>query len=134
MKSGFVTIIGRPNVGKSTLLNAILGLLLEDAIPDEYLPKGKPLTEKVIKGIFTDDRGQIVFIDTPGVHKPLNDFGECLVDEAKIALPDSDLILFLVDGSEEAGKGDKWIAQNIITNKQGKYPRDYPAAYSLWEP
>ncbi len=108
MKSGFVTIIGRPNVGKSTLLNAILGQKIVIATDKAQT------TRKRIKGIFTDERGQIVFIDTPGVHKPLNDFGECLVDEAKIALPDSDLILFLVDGSEEAGKGDKWISENLL--------------------
>lgn len=108
MKSGFVTIIGRPNVGKSTLLNAILGQKIVIATDKAQT------TRKRIKGIFTDERGQIVFIDTPGVHKPLNDFGECLVDEAKIALPDSDLILFLVDGSEPVGKGDKWIIENLL--------------------
>ncbi|MBR1908686.1 GTPase Era [bacterium] len=111
MKSGFVTIIGRPNVGKSTLLNAILGQKIVIATDKAQT------TRKRIKGIFTDERGQIVFIDTPGVHKPLNDFGECLVDEAKIALPDSDLILFLVDGSEPAGKGDKWISDNLLSVK-----------------
>ena len=71
-------------------------------------------TRKRIKGIYTTEQGQIVFIDTPGVHKPLNKLGEFLLDEAKIAVPDADLILFLVDGSEPAGKGDKWIAQNIL--------------------
>lgn len=115
MKSGFVTIIGRPNVGKSTLLNAILGQKIVIATDKAQT------TRKRIKGIFTDERGQIVFIDTPGVHKPLNDFGECLVDEAKIALPDSDLILFLVDGSEPAGKGDKWISENLLSTQTPIY-------------
>lgn len=108
MKSGFTAIIGRPNVGKSTLLNQILGQKIVIATDKAQT------TRKRIKGIYTADEGQIVFIDTPGVHKPLNKLGEFLLDEAKIAVPDADLILFLVDGSEPAGKGDKWIAQNIL--------------------
>ena len=108
MKSGFVTIIGRPNVGKSTLLNQILGQKIVIATDKAQT------TRKRIKGILTKEEGQIVFIDTPGVHKPLNKLGEFLLDEAKIAVPDADLILFLVDGSEPAGKGDKWIAKNIL--------------------
>ena len=108
MKSGFVTIIGRPNVGKSTLLNQILGQKIVIATDKAQT------TRKRIKGILTNERGQIVFVDTPGVHKPLNKLGEFLLDEAKVAVPDSDLIIFLVDGSDIAGKGDKWIAENII--------------------
>ncbi len=108
MKSGFVTILGRPNVGKSTLLNQVLGQKIVIATDKAQT------TRKRIKGIYTTDKGQIVFVDTPGVHKPLNKLGEFLLDEAKIAIPDADLILFLVDGSEPAGKGDKWIAQNLL--------------------
>lgn len=108
MKSGFVAIIGRPNVGKSTILNQILGQKIVITTDKAQT------TRKRIKGIYTTEKGQIVFIDTPGVHKPLNKLGEFLLDEAKIAVPDADLILFLVDGSEPAGKGDKWIAQNIL--------------------
>ncbi|CCY24224.1 gTPase Era [Brachyspira sp. CAG:484] len=108
MKSGFTAIIGRPNVGKSTLLNKILGQKIVIATDKAQT------TRKRIKGIYTTTEGQIVFIDTPGVHKPLNKLGEFLLDEAKVAVPDADLILFLVDGSEPAGKGDKWIAQNIL--------------------
>ena len=108
MKSGFTAIIGRPNVGKSTLLNKILGQKIVITTDKAQT------TRKRIKGIYTTEEGQIVFIDTPGVHKPLNKLGEFLLDEAKIAVPDADLILFLVDGSEPAGKGDKWIAQNIL--------------------
>lgn len=107
-KSGFVAIIGRPNVGKSTLLNQILGQKIVITTDKAQT------TRKRIKGIFTTDEGQIVFIDTPGVHKPLNKLGQFLLDEAKIAVPDADLILFLVDGSEPAGKGDKWIVENIL--------------------
>lgn len=108
MKSGFVAIIGRPNVGKSTLLNQILGQKIVIATDKAQT------TRKRIKGILTNEQGQIVFVDTPGVHKPLNKLGEFLLDEAKIAVPDADVILFLVDGSEPAGKGDNWIAQNIL--------------------
>lgn len=108
MKSGFTAIIGRPNVGKSTLLNQILGQKIVITTDKAQT------TRKRIKGIYTTDKGQIVFVDTPGVHKPLNKLGEFLLDEAKVAVPDADLILFLVDGSEPAGKGDKWIAQNML--------------------
>lgn len=111
MKSGFVAIIGRPNVGKSTLLNQILGQKIVITTDKAQT------TRKRIKGILTTDEGQIVFIDTPGVHKPLNKLGEFLLDEAKIAVPDADVILFLVDGSDPAGKGDKWIAQNLLQTK-----------------
>lgn len=108
MKSGFTAIIGRPNVGKSTLLNCILGQKIVITTDKAQT------TRKRIKGIYTTEQGQIVFVDTPGVHKPLNKLGEFLLDEAKVAVPDADLILFLVDGSEPAGKGDRWIAENIL--------------------
>ncbi len=111
MKSGFTAIIGRPNVGKSTLLNQILGQKIVITTDKAQT------TRKRIKGILTTDEGQIVFVDTPGVHKPLNKLGEFLLDEAKIAVPDADVILFLVDGSDPAGKGDKWIAQNLLQTK-----------------
>ncbi len=108
MKCGFVTIIGRPNVGKSTLLNQILGQKIVITTDKAQT------TRKRIKGILTDEKGQIIFVDTPGIHRPLNKLGEFLMDEAKFAVPDADLILFLVDGSEPAGKGDKWIVENIL--------------------
>lgn len=108
MKSGFVAIIGRPNVGKSTLLNQILGQKIV------ITTNKAQTTRKRIKGILTTDEGQIVFVDTPGVHKPLNKFGEFLLDEAKVSVPDADLILFVVDGSDPAGKGDKWIVENVL--------------------
>ena len=108
MKCGFVTIIGRPNVGKSTLLNQILGQKIVITTDKAQT------TRKRIKGILTDEKGQVIFVDTPGIHRPLNKLGEFLMEEAKFAVPDADLILFLVDGSEPAGKGDKWIVENII--------------------
>ncbi len=108
-KSGFVSIIGRPNVGKSTMLNQVLGQKIVIATDKAQT------TRKRIKGILTNEKGQIVFVDTPGIHKPINKFGEFLLDEAKVSVPDSDLVLFLVDGSEPAGKGDKWIVENVIS-------------------
>ena len=108
MKSGFVAIVGRPNVGKSTLLNQILGQKIVIATDKAQT------TRKRIKGILTKPEGQIVFIDTPGIHKPLNKLGEFLMDEAKLSIPDADLIVFLVDGTEPAGKGDKWIVKNVL--------------------
>ena len=109
MKSGFVSIIGRPNVGKSTMLNQVLGQKIVIATDKAQT------TRKRIKGILTNKKGQIVFVDTPGIHKPINKFGEFLLDEAKVSVPDSDLVLFIVDGSEPAGKGDKWIVENVIS-------------------
>ena len=113
-KAGFVNIVGNPNVGKSTLLNQLLGQKIVITTDKAQT------TRKRIKGILTEDRGQIIFVDTPGVHRPLNKLGEFLLDEAKVAVPDADLVLFLVDGSEPAGKGDKWIVENIL--KQSKIP------------
>ena len=107
-KSGFVAVIGRPNVGKSTLLNTIVGQKIVIATDKAQT------TRRRIKGIFTNEEGQIVFIDTPGIHKPLDKLGEFLMDEAKCAIPDADLILFIVDVSEPAGAGDKWIAENLL--------------------
>ena len=107
-RSGFVSIIGRPNVGKSTLLNKILGQKIVIATNKAQT------TRRRIKGILTDDRAQVVFIDTPGVHKPLDKMGEFLVEEAKFAVSDTDLIIFLVDVSTSAGRGDKWIAKNLL--------------------
>jgi len=108
MKSGFTAIIGRPNVGKSTLLNKILGQKIVIATDKAQT------TRKQIRGILTDDRGQIVFVDTPGIHKPLNKLGDFLLEEAKTSVPDADLVLFLVDVNDLAGKGDNWIAENVL--------------------
>ena len=107
-KSGFAAVVGRPNVGKSTLMNKVLGQKIAIATDKAQT------TRKRIKGIFTNEDGQIVFIDTPGIHKPLDKLGEFLLDEAKFSIPDADVILFIVDGSEPAGAGDKWIVNNIL--------------------
>ena len=107
-KSGFAAVVGRPNVGKSTLMNRVLGQKIAIATDKAQT------TRRRIKGIFTNEEGQIVFIDTPGIHKPLDKLGEFLLDEAKFSIPDADVILFTVDGSEPAGAGDKWIVQNLL--------------------
>ncbi|MGD9580295.1 MAG: GTPase Era [Vampirovibrionia bacterium] len=111
-KSGFVTIVGRPNVGKSTLVNQILKQKV--AIMSDKVQT----TRRRLRGIFTDERGQIVFVDTPGIHKPIHKLGEFLMEETKLALPDADLVLFVVDATEPPGAGDRWIVQNIIEREK----------------
>lgn len=107
-KSGFVAIIARPNVGKSTLLNRLVGQKIAITTPVAQT------TRKNIKGIYSDCDSQIVFIDTPGIHKPLNKLGEALSEQTKSVLEDVDLILFLVDANDPAGLGDKWIVENYL--------------------
>ena len=103
MKSGFIALVGRPNVGKSTLLNAIMGRKIA-------ITSDKPQTTRnIIQGIYTDDDSQMIFIDTPGIHKPTNRLGKILNKEAYISMDDVDIILFLVDITENLGKGDKFI-------------------------
>lgn len=107
-KSGLVTIVARPNVGKSTLLNKILGQKVAIATPL------RQTTRKNLKGIYTDGNSQIVLIDTPGVHKPINELGKYLSSQSKDALSDTDLILFMVDATDVCGLGDKWIWDNYL--------------------
>jgi GTP-binding protein Era len=107
---GFVTIIARPNVGKSTLLNKLVGQKI--AITTNCAQT----TRTNIKGIVTDKTSQIIFTDTPGVHKPLHKLGEFLSVQSKKALEDCDLILFLVEGITPPGAGDKWIKENYLNN------------------
>lgn len=103
MKSGFIALVGRPNVGKSTLLNAIMGRKIA-------ITSDKPQTTRnIIQGIYTDDDSQMIFIDTPGIHKPKNRLGKILNKEAYISMDDVDIILFLMDITENLGKGDKFI-------------------------
>lgn len=113
-KSGVVALVARPNVGKSTLLNKIIGQKVAITTPL------KQTTRKNLKGIYTDSDCQIILIDTPGIHKPVNELGKYLSEQSKDALSNVDLILFLVDINEPAKKGDAWIFENYL--KEAKAP------------
>ena len=107
MKSGFVTIIGRPNTGKSTLINSIIKEKV--AIVSQ-----KPQTTRnLIQGIYNEDDTQIVFVDTPGIHKPVDKLGVALNSQAYYSINDVDVILLVVDASSEYGKGDKFIIDKL---------------------
>ncbi|WP_315071039.1 GTPase Era [uncultured Clostridium sp.] len=110
-KSGFVTIVGRPNVGKSTLLNYIMGEKLS-------IVSNKPQTTRNnIQTILTDDDYQMIFVDTPGIHKPKHKLGEYMVNSAKESTKDVDLVLFLTNPDEEIGRGDKFILETLKDKK-----------------
>lgn len=126
MRSGFIALVGRPNVGKSTLLNAIIGRKVA-------ITSDKPQTTRnLIQGIYTDENVQMVFVDTPGIHKPKNKLGKILNKEAYFSINDVDIILLVVDITEKLGKGDKFVLdvlKNVdkpvflIINKIDKLPR-----------
>lgn len=107
MKSGFVSIVGRPNVGKSTLLNNILETKLAITSPKAQT------TRNVIQGVYNDDDSQIVFVDTPGIHKPQNKLGTILNKKAYHMTDNVDLILFLVDVESGVGKGDMFVLEKL---------------------
>ena len=109
-KSGFVTLIGRPNVGKSTLMNHLIGQKI--AITSE-----KPQTTRNrIQTVYTDDRGQIIFLDTPGIHKAKNKLGEYMVSVAEHTLKEVDVILWLEEPGTYIGAGEQHILKvlNIV--------------------
>jgi GTP-binding protein Era len=126
MKSGFIALVGRPNVGKSTLLNAIMGKKVA-------ITSNKPQTTRnLIQGIYNDEDSQMVFVDTPGIHKPKHKLGKILNKQTYLTFNDVDVILFLVDITEKLGKGDMFVIdllKNVdipvilVINKIDKLPR-----------
>lgn len=107
-KSGFVTIVGRTNVGKSTLINLLVGEKIA------VMANKVQTTRTAIKGIVNRENSQIVFIDTPGIHKPKTKLNETMVETSFACIPDSDIVLFLVEAtSNEIGRGDKIILDKI---------------------
>ena len=111
MRSGYVSIVGRPNVGKSTLLNSILETKL--AITSNKAGT----TRNIIQGVYEDSDSQIVFVDTPGIHKPINKLGNILNKKAYSTSENVDLILFLVDVEAGIGKGDMFILDRLKEEK-----------------
>ena len=107
LKSGFVTLIGRPNVGKSTLMNHLIGQKIA-------ITSDKPQTTRNrIQTVYTDERGQIIFLDTPGIHKAKNKLGEYMVSVAEHTLKEVDVILWLVEPSTFIGAGERHIAEQL---------------------
>lgn len=111
-KSGFVSIVGRPNVGKSTLMNNVVGEKIA-------IMSDKPQTTRnTIQAVYTDEEAQIVFLDTPGIHKPKNKLGEFMVKSATDAFKNVDLVLFVVDDSKKIGPGDRKIIEELRNAKR----------------
>ena len=107
MKSGFVSIIGRPNTGKSTLLNSIV----KEKVA--IISQKPQTTRNLIQGIYNDEETQIVFVDTPGIHKPVDKMGAALNNQAYYSINDVDIVLFVVDASVSYGKGDQFIIDKL---------------------
>lgn len=110
-KSGFVGIVGRPNVGKSTLMNQLVGQKIAITSPIAQTTRNR------LRGILTTPEAQIIFVDTPGIHKPQHQLGEVLVKNAQSAMRSVDVLLFVVDSSVPAGRGDQFIADLASHNE-----------------
>jgi GTP-binding protein Era len=110
-KSGFVGIIGRPNVGKSTLMNQMVGHKVAIVSPVAQTTRNR------LQGILTTEEAQIIFVDTPGIHKPHHELGKVLVKNAINAINSVDIVLFVVDSSVEAGGGDRYIVELLEKTK-----------------
>ncbi|MBJ7294225.1 MAG: GTPase Era [Ilumatobacteraceae bacterium] len=125
MRSGFVTFVGRPNVGKSTLVNAMCGVKIS-------IVSNKPQTTRTrIRGIYHGPDSQVVFVDTPGIHKPVTLLGEKVNATALESAKDVDVVCLLVDATKPFGRGDQWVADHIdiskafvIVNKTDKATRE----------
>lgn len=106
-RSGLVALVGRPNVGKSTILNRILGQKVS-------IVSDKPQTTRAqVRGVLTRPDGQIVFVDTPGIHRPRTLMGERLNDTALHAVPDADVVCLVLDATAPVGGGDRWVADRV---------------------
>ncbi|MFN6460220.1 MAG: GTPase Era [Nostoc sp. DedVER02] len=110
-KSGFIGIVGRPNVGKSTLMNQLVGQKIAITSPVAQTTRNR------LRGILTTPEAQLIFVDTPGIHKPHHQLGEVLVQNAKIAIESVDVVLFVVDGAVACGSGDRYIAELLSRSK-----------------
>ncbi|MEG4585115.1 GTPase Era [Microcoleus sp. MOSTC5] len=110
-KSGFVGIVGRPNVGKSTLMNQLVGQKIAITSPVSQTTRNR------LRGILTTPEAQIIFVDTPGIHKPHHQLGKVLVQNARTAIQSVDVVLFVVDGSVESGGGDRYIVEILSNTK-----------------
>lgn len=110
-KSGFVAIIGRPNVGKSTLLNRVVGQKIA------IMSDKAQTTRNKIQGIYTTPEAQMIFIDTPGIHKPKHRLGDFMVDSALSTLREVDVIILMVNAEEKRGPGDNFIIEKLQGNK-----------------
>jgi len=110
-KSGFVAVIGRPNVGKSTLMNSLIGQKVA-------IMSDKPQTTRnKIMGVLTQQDAQIIFIDTPGIHKPKHKLGEYMLRAAEGSLREVDVILFVVDATADLGPGERYILENLANTR-----------------
>jgi GTP-binding protein Era len=110
-KSGFIGIIGRPNVGKSTLMNQLVGQKIAITSPVAQTTRNR------LRGILTTPQAQMIFVDTPGIHKPHHQLGKVLVQNARTAIDSVDVVVFVVDGTVEAGGGDRFIVE-LLTHTQ----------------
>ena len=106
-KSGFVSIIGRPNVGKSTFMNRVLGHKIA------IMSDKAQTTRNKIQGVMTEDDAQIIFVDTPGIHKPKHKLGDYMMKVAKNTLSEVDAVIFMVNADEKIGRGDEYIMEML---------------------
>lgn len=129
-KSGFIGIIGRPNVGKSTLMNQLVGQKIAITSPVAQTTRNR------LRGILTTPQAQLIFVDTPGIHKPHHQLGKVLVQNAQIAIESVDVVLFVVEAGVEAGGGDRFIVDLLTRtptpiilglNKVDQQPADFQA-------